>query len=102
MRRLVFTIATLIQLFYLTTSHADTTNGEALEQKHCSGCHANMFNGDSSTIYLRGNRRVTDHGKLISQVNFCKNNLGLTWFDDQVMDVVEHLDQRYYHFNSAK
>jgi cytochrome c1 len=77
---------------------ADAARGAQLERDNCSACHAARFQGDASLIYLRRNRRVSSYDGLISQVKFCENNLGLTWFDDQITDVVEHLNQDYYHF----
>lgn len=81
---------------------ADTARGAQLEQEHCTGCHAARFGGDESAIYLRQNRRVNSYQRLLSQVRFCENNLGLTWFDDQIADVADYLDQNYYHFTPAK
>jgi len=81
---------------------ADVSRGAKLERDNCSGCHAARFDGDMNAIYLRQNRRVNNYNRLVSQVKFCKNNLGLTWFEDQVMDVVKHLNQNYYHFTPNK
>lgn len=106
MKSLAIAIIVLLQFLNISYSIADTTpditRGARLESDNCSACHAARFNGDSSAIYLREHRRVNNHNQLISQVEFCKNNLGLVWFDDQVMDVVEHLNKRYYHFKTPK
>jgi hypothetical protein len=32
------------------------------------------------------------------QVRFCKDNLGLTWFDDEVNDVIHYLNKDFYKF----
>jgi hypothetical protein len=33
-----------------------------------------------------------------TQVRFCKDNLGLAWFDDEVNDVIGYLNKEYYRF----
>ncbi len=70
---------------------ADIENGEDLHFENCTGCH-------DSTIYTRKNRNVSSIDRLGVQVHFCKNSLGLTWFDDEVDDVIEFLNQKHYHF----
>lgn len=73
-------------------------DGEALHSKNCVACHTNMTGGDGSALYTRDNRRVTSFKKLEAQVRLCESNLGLTWFDDEVLAVVDHLNKNYYHF----
>ncbi len=102
MKSLTFAVIALFQFLTIPHSFADTSRGAKLESDNCSACHAARFNGDSSAIYLREHRRVNNRNQLISQVKFCKNSLGLVWFDEQVMDVVEHLNKRYYQFDTSK
>ena len=99
MMRLTITLMALLQFLYIPSSYADASRGAGLEEKNCSACHAGMFSGNSDTIYLRENRRVKSYSQLISQVKFCTNNLGFIWFDEQIMDVVEYLNQSHYKFN---
>ncbi|MCW8826459.1 MAG: cytochrome c [Gammaproteobacteria bacterium] len=98
--RNAFALIIMLQLLLIQNSYADAARGGKLEKESCSACHASRFNGDSNAIYLRKNRRVDSYSRLISQVKFCEANLGLTWFDDQIMDVVEHLNQSHYHFDN--
>ena len=70
---------------------ADIENGDELHFEHCTGCH-------DSGVYTRENRNVRSLERLGAQVRFCKNSLGLTWFDDEVGDVIEYLNSSYYHF----
>jgi cytochrome c2 len=79
----------IMKLFYLpvffacyaTASQAvDLENGDDLHFENCTGCH-------DSTAYTRG-----------TQVRFCKDNLGLAWFDDEVNDVIGYLNKEYYRF----
>ena len=69
----------------------DADNGKALHDGNCTRCH-------DSAVYTRPNKRVTTLPKLGKQVRFCKDNLGITWFDDEVNDVVTFLNNNYYHF----
>jgi len=49
-------------------------------------------------VYTRDNRNVTSLERLGTQVRFCKDTLELTWFEDEVEDVIEYLNKTYYHF----
>ena len=70
---------------------ADIENGDDLHFANCTGCH-------DESVYTRDNRNVRSLERLGKQVRFCKDTLGLTWFDDEVEDVVEYLNKTYYHF----
>jgi len=70
---------------------ADIDNGEDLHFEYCTGCH-----GDE--VYTREDRKMRDLVQLGKQVPFCQNAVGATWFDDEVDDVIEYLNQTYYHF----
>jgi hypothetical protein len=69
----------------------DPANGEKLVTQNCTRCH-------DDSVYTRPNRRVKTLPGLGKQVRFCKDNLGITWFDDEVNDVIYFLNDRYYHF----
>lgn len=70
---------------------ADIENGDDLHFTHCTGCH-------DDSVYTREDRSVQSKERLGLQVRFCKDSLDLTWFDEDVDDVVEYLNQNYYHF----
>ncbi len=70
---------------------ANLDNGANLHLQNCTGCH-------DSGIYTRTDRRVTSLPRLGTQVRFCRDNLGITWFDDEVADVVHYLNTEYYKF----
>lgn len=70
---------------------ADYDNGHQLHEDNCLKCH-------DSSAYTRSPRRVNDLHQLGVQVRACKDNLGITWFDDEVDDVILFLNQKYYHF----
>ncbi len=84
-------IAMVLALSSSTAFAADIDNGEDLHFTHCTGCH-------DESIYTRDTRRVNSLDRLRNQVRFCKDSLELSWFDEDVDDVVEYLNQAYYHF----
>ena len=86
--------ASAVFFLYLGSSQAadiDIDNGDDLHFTNCTGCH-------NESVYTRENRRVTSLPRLGTQVRFCKDSLGLTWFDDEVEDVIGYLNKTYYHF----
>jgi hypothetical protein len=70
---------------------ADIDNGADLHFEHCTGCH-------DSGVYTRAERKVHSREQLGRQVRFCRDTIGVTWFDDEVEDVIEYLDKTYYRF----
>jgi hypothetical protein len=84
-------LALLLTLAAPSAFAADIENGADLHFTNCTGCH-------DESVYTRENRRVNSLERLGTQVRFCKDNLELTWFDEDVDDVVEYLNQNYYHF----
>jgi len=77
---------------------ADMQRGETLHNSQCIACHAARYGNNGADIYTRANHRVQNFAGLQRQVNMCKNNLQITWFDEDVADVVEYLNHQYYHF----
>lgn len=86
-----------ISLLFITLSFAASAraanieNGNDLHFEHCTGCH-------DAGVYTRENRNVRNLAQLGKQVRFCKDTIGVTWFDDEVDDVVEYLNATYYYF----
>ena len=77
---------------------ADPTNGATLHAGNCVACHASLTGGKPDTLYTRPDRRVTSLARLQKQVRFCEQQLELTWFDEEVSDVVEYLNVEFYKF----
>ncbi len=86
-----FTLLIFIASLCTSVDAADVKNGDKLHADKCTKCH-------DSSIYTRANKRVKTLPKLGTQVRMCKNNLGITWFDDEVEDVTVFLNKNYYHF----
>lgn len=86
-----FATAILAAVLATPLQAADIDNGDDLHFTHCTGCH-------DDSVYTRDNRRVKSLERLGEQVRFCKDSLELTWFDEEVDDVIAYLNQTYYHF----
>ncbi|MET0065127.1 MAG: cytochrome c [Candidatus Thiodiazotropha sp.] len=84
-------IAAATLLVSLPAQSADTENGQSLYQENCLKCHG-------SEVYTRADRRINNLPALHKQVRFCEQNLGLTWFDDQIDDTTGFLNHSFYHF----
>ena len=84
-------IALALALLASPAFAADIENGEDLHFTNCTGCH-------DESVYTRADRSVNSLDRLAKQVRFCKDNLELSWFDEDVDDVVEYLNENYYHF----
>ncbi|MGD8914852.1 MAG: cytochrome c [Candidatus Thiodiazotropha sp.] len=85
--------AMVLTLASTTSLAADPAAGKQLYKEHCVKCH-------DSEVYTRKNRRISSLQALHKQVRFCEQNLGLTWFDDQIEDTAAYLNQEYYNFDS--
>jgi cytochrome c553 len=101
MKKLITNIS-LLALGLITSAAfaADATRGAQLHNEQCMSCHASRlgFGNGGNDIYTRENRRVSSLPGLQKQVNRCKNNLQIVWFDEDVADVVEHLNATFYKF----
>ncbi len=49
-------------------------------------------------VYTRKNRFIANQDALLKQVKRCELNLGLRWFDKDINDVAEYLNQSFYKF----
>ena len=64
---------------------------EHLYQENCVSCHG-------SEVYTRSDRKVDSLTGLRNQVQRCEQNLGLTWFEEEITGVTDYLNQNYYQF----
>lgn len=80
-----------LNVFYQSSYAADIDHGKILHKGNCQRCH-------QSDIYTRDNRKVKTFSELQKQVGLCDQAIGLTWFDEDIDDVVEYLNQKYYKF----
>lgn len=82
-----------------TAQAADFEHGKTLHEADCTACHSGMTGGDGAVLYTRPDRRVQSYPALEAQVKRCESNLELKWFDEDVADVVQYLNQTYYKFD---
>jgi mono/diheme cytochrome c family protein len=75
----------------LPAQEFDLAQGKQLVDNHCYDCHGTEY-------YTRKERRVDSRQKLSAQVRFCEQSQNLTWFDEDVENVAEYLNQNFYHF----
>jgi len=95
-------LATFI-IFSIGFSYAyanDVERGRILHNENCIKCHAAMYGGDGSTMYLREERHIESLKALNMQVKRCKNSLGLPWPEDQIDDLIAYLNATFYHFKN--
>ncbi len=90
------TLPTLAFTLMLATSGsvfagADIEQGKSMHDESCTACH-------DSSVYTREDRRVKDLAGLSTQVRRCQQSQGLTWFDEDVENVVQYLNVNYYKF----
>ena len=91
-------IALLFSVLSSTAMAADIERGKSLHDDNCIECHVSIQGGDGSGIYTRADRRIDSLPALRSQVNRCKNSMGVSWPEDQIDDVVAYLNSMYYKF----
>ncbi|MES9906019.1 MAG: cytochrome c [Sedimenticola sp.] len=69
----------------------DTAAGKELLEEHCTECH-------QDDLYTSADRKVNSRSRLTTQVHHCQVMQGLGWFDDEVGDTAEYLNQQFYKF----
>lgn len=70
---------------------ADADKGKKLHDEHCTKCHG-------SEVYTRQDRFIKNQEALAKQVKRCQLNVGAQWFDEDASNVVNYLNQSFYHF----
>lgn len=98
MKKWFFLMVGLLFLGTQAVYASDAENGEQLHDDNCISCHKSQMGGDANKIYTRSDRKVKSFQGLKKQVGTCRDMLGLTWFDEEVDDVVAYLNQTFYHF----
>ena len=67
--------------------------GQMLYENHCMSCH-------ESVVHIRGNQRTQSLTELRGRVSHWANYLHLRWSREEVDEVVIHLNNHYYKFES--
>ncbi|OUT96859.1 MAG: hypothetical protein CBC01_07580 [Betaproteobacteria bacterium TMED41] len=77
----------------------DLVLGEKLHKESCSSCHDGMVpGGNGDELYLSEFRAINSSSKLKSQVEFCANQNGVAWFEDEIESVSRYLNNNFYKF----
>jgi len=92
MKQIIGTIFIIASLLTGNSAYAESAgNGEQLHASKCQGCH-------DSSVYTRANRFIKNRGALLDQVNRCHKQVRAEWTAQQIDDVVNYLDSKYYKF----
>ncbi len=84
---------TLLLCFLLAfQTMAYAGRGELLYETHCHACHG-------PEMHQRSHRIATDWGSLLAQVQRWESNTGLNWSQDEINDVANYLNERYYGYS---
>ena len=70
---------------------ADEERGRLLYENHCTGCH-------ESLVHIRQTRKADSPAAIREQIERWRAVLDLDWQTGEVDDVLEYLNQRYYHY----
>lgn len=84
-------VAASLALLPDAASAADPERGRLLYENHCRECH-------TSTVHVREKRKAASREAIEAWVRRWREQLGLAWDDQEIDDVVEHLNERYYGF----
>ncbi len=67
------------------------TRGELLYATHCVACH-------TTEVHWRQKKLAVDWTSLNQQVRRWAGNAGLSWGDDDIVEVARYLNAVHYHF----
>lgn len=73
---------------------ADTERGRLLYENHCTSCH-------QSVLHIRSERKVSTPAELRAFIQRWAGELKLSWKADELNDVYQYLNSRYYRFGSG-
>jgi mono/diheme cytochrome c family protein len=81
--------------FSQQTPATDALPGEQLYSTHCIYCH-------TSQVHWRDKKIAKDWASLVTQVRRWQSNAGLGWTEDEILEVAQYLNHRYYHFTEKE
>jgi hypothetical protein len=90
-RSYLFSIAISILLSNSVPASAGAERGLLLYENHCTSCHV-------STVHIRDQRKSKDPAELRAWILRWSGELKLNWRDDELADVYQYLNNRYYKF----
>jgi mono/diheme cytochrome c family protein len=87
----LFSAALSILLFYSLTASAGAERGRLLYENHCTSCHI-------STLHVRDQRKSKTPAEMRAWILRWSGELKLDWREDELADVYQYLNNRYYKF----
>jgi cytochrome c553 len=91
MKNLILLLCFLSGSIALPAAAESMETAKALYDENCVRCHG-------TEVYTREDRKITSLEGLERQVRRCELALGLKWFDDEITEVTNYLNEHYYHF----
>ena len=67
--------------------------GQALYENHCMTCHESM-------VHTRDTRRAASRADLHKWVSTWSFHAALDWSGEEIEDVTDYMDRRWYHFST--
>ena len=91
----VLVIAMSVLLAGSGSGFAETFDrGQALYENHCMSCH-------EDGVHTRDTRRATSIAELRKWVATWIFHASLGWSSEEIDDVADYMNRRYYHFTAA-
>jgi len=84
-------MAISVLFFSSVPAVAGAERGRLLYENHCTSCHA-------STVHIRDQRKTKTPAELRAWILRWSGELKLNWREDELADVYQHLNNRYYKF----
>ena len=85
------TFALMMTAFAALPASASDAVGKQLQQTNCQQCH-------DDSIYTRKNSIIHSLPELQARVEFCESANNKHWTDTQIEQVVNYLNNTFYHF----
>jgi hypothetical protein len=89
--RLIITIFLGVGLIADVCLALDPLRGKYLFENHCQTCH-------HPYLLEREHRKVRDVAALQYQTRRWQAEIGVAWSEEEVSDVIDYLNERFYHF----
>lgn len=78
----------------LMAQNPEPSRGQLLYDNHCLECHIDE-------VHFRTERKVQNRAELLEAIDRWVDELKLEWTAEEVMDVMEYLNLKYYQFPPA-
>jgi mono/diheme cytochrome c family protein len=90
-RPYLYSAAFSVLLAYSIPASAGAERGRLLYENHCMSCH-------TSTVHVREQRKSKAPAEMHAMILRWSRELKLYWSEDELADVYQYLNNRYYKF----